>query len=77
LGRRRSRVRGPQALRLCERRGAPYAGQAHRLRASIWDDSPDDRSFAEHRGFTERSHALAMTLDLHAMEKSLVFCARD
>lgn len=40
------------------------AGQAHKLRVSIWDDSPDDRAFAEHRGFAERSHALAMTLDL-------------
>lgn len=37
---------------------------ATELRVSIWDDQPQDRAFAEHRGFRERSHALAMSLDL-------------
>lgn len=35
-----------------------------RLRVNIWDNSPRDRAFAERRGFTERSHAMKMELNL-------------
>lgn len=39
------------------------AGLAH-LRVSVRDNQPAARAFAERRGFVERSHALAMALDL-------------
>ncbi len=34
------------------------------LRVAVWDNRPEDRAFAARRGFVERSHALAMALDL-------------
>lgn len=43
------------------------AGVAH-LRVSVWDNRPEDRAFAERRGFVERWHTLAMRLDLAAFE---------
>lgn len=43
---------------------AMQAAQVRQLRVSVWDNQPEDRAFAERRGFIERSHALAMVLDL-------------
>lgn len=43
---------------------AMRAAGAAQLRVSVWDNQPADRAFAERRGFVERSHALAMRLDL-------------
>ncbi len=43
---------------------AMRAVEVARLRVSVWDNHPADRAFAERRGFVERSHALAMALDL-------------
>lgn len=34
-----------------------------RLRISVWDNCPEGLAFAERRGFTERAHRLAFTLD--------------
>lgn len=44
--------------------GAMRAAGLAQLRVNVWDDQPAARAFAERRGFVERSHALAMTLDL-------------
>ncbi|MCQ3936320.1 MAG: hypothetical protein DPW18_04655 [Chloroflexi bacterium] len=35
-----------------------------KLQVSVRDDSPDSRSFADRRGFTEHAHSLAMELNL-------------
>lgn len=43
------------------------AGLAH-LRVNVRDDQPAARAFAERRGFAERSHALAMALNLAAFD---------
>jgi GNAT superfamily N-acetyltransferase len=42
--------------------------QAKVLRLNVWDNCPECRTFAERRGFNERSHQLAMTLDLNAFD---------
>jgi GNAT superfamily N-acetyltransferase len=42
--------------------------QAKSLRTSVRDTCPEDRAFAERRGFTERSHRIAMALDLSAFD---------
>lgn len=39
-------------------------GQARLLSAQVWDTSPESRAFIERRGFVERSHSIAMSLDL-------------
>ncbi len=49
--------------------GAEYGGacaeySAHTLRVSIWDNHPEYRAFAERRGFVEKTHQIAMELDL-------------
>lgn len=44
------------------------AAQARSLRASVWDDCPEGRKFAEHRGFVERSQQLVMELNLDAFD---------
>ncbi len=41
---------------------------AQQLRVSVWDNRPEDRGFAERRGFRERTHAIAMALDLDAFD---------
>ena len=47
---------------------AAIAAQVKLVRASVWDDRPTDRAFAERRGFTERAHRLAMELDLSSFD---------
>ncbi len=37
---------------------------AKQLRVSVSDSCPEDRAFAEHRGFTEKRHHFGMELDL-------------
>ena len=44
------------------------AAGARRLRVSVWDNCPQDRAFAERRGFAEQRHRLAMALDLEAFD---------
>ncbi|MBI5933935.1 MAG: GNAT family N-acetyltransferase [Chloroflexi bacterium] len=41
---------------------------AKRMRVSVSDGSPADRSFAERRGFTEKRHHFGMSLDLAAFD---------
>jgi GNAT superfamily N-acetyltransferase len=43
--------------------------QAKKLRVNIRDDCPENRLFAEKRGFTERLHQIAMALDLEAFDE--------
>ena len=43
---------------------ALQGGQGKTLRVSLADDCPDCLHFAEKRGFSERSHSIAMKLDL-------------
>jgi RimJ/RimL family protein N-acetyltransferase len=38
--------------------------QAKVLRVSVWDNCPEGRTFADHRGFVEIRHQIAMALDL-------------
>jgi len=45
---------------------AAKVAQVKSLRISIWDTFPDDRAFAERRGFIEKRHHFAMALDLDA-----------
>lgn len=47
---------------------AVQAAGGKQLRVNVWDTHPEDRAFAERRGFTEHSHALAMTLHLAAFD---------
>jgi GNAT superfamily N-acetyltransferase len=42
--------------------------QLRQLHVALWDHSPEDRAYAERRGFTERLHEFAMTLDLRAFD---------
>lgn len=42
--------------------------QVRQLRVGIWDNCPEGRAFAERRGFVERAHSFAMTLDLEAFD---------
>lgn len=44
------------------------AAQVKQLQISIRDNCPECRAFAEQRGFTERSHAIGMVLDLNAFD---------
>ncbi len=39
-----------------------------KLRTSVRDDSPESKSFAEHRGFVERMHQFGMELDLRGFD---------
>jgi GNAT superfamily N-acetyltransferase len=41
---------------------------AKRLRANVWDTCPECRVFAERRGFSERSHLIAMALNLDTFD---------
>jgi RimJ/RimL family protein N-acetyltransferase len=43
------------------------AARVKTLRVSVWDNCPEDKAFAERRGFTERGHQMAMALDLAAL----------
>jgi RimJ/RimL family protein N-acetyltransferase/predicted GNAT family acetyltransferase len=43
---------------------AAETARAKSLRVSIWDDCPQDRTFAEHRGFIERSRQIVLELNL-------------
>jgi GNAT superfamily N-acetyltransferase len=47
---------------------AVIEAQAKKLRVSVWDNYPEWRAFAERRGFSERSHQIAMALDLEAFD---------
>lgn len=47
---------------------AARAAQVTRLQVRVRDDCPACRAFAERRGFTERSHLIAMVLDLAAFD---------
>ncbi|MBN2549301.1 MAG: GNAT family N-acetyltransferase [Anaerolineales bacterium] len=42
--------------------------QVRQLRVGVWDNCPEGRAFAERRGFIERAHSFAMTLDLQAFD---------
>jgi GNAT superfamily N-acetyltransferase len=44
------------------------AAGATKLRVSVWDDCPEDRAFAEHRGFTEKRHHFGMELNLDTFD---------
>ena len=44
------------------------AVQVRKLRVSLSDTCPQDRAFAEHRGFVERARSIAMALDLDAFD---------
>ncbi|MEW6401973.1 MAG: GNAT family N-acetyltransferase [Chloroflexota bacterium] len=44
------------------------AAGAKTLRASVWDDCPEDRAFAERRGFIERRHHFGMELNLDTFD---------
>ena len=44
------------------------AAQVKHVQISIRDNCPECRAFAERRGFTERSHAIGMVLDMHAFD---------
>ena len=46
----------------------PEVAQATKLRASVRDDSPADRAFAERRGFRLLRHHFMMGLDLDAFD---------
>jgi len=46
----------------------PEVAQAAKLRASVRDDSPEDRAFAERRGFHEVRHHFMMGLDLDTFD---------
>jgi len=48
-------------------RGA-QAAQTRALRVSIWDDCPEGRTFAEHRGFVERLQRTILEIDLDAFD---------
>ena len=48
--------------------GAVRDIQAKVLRANVSDADPESRAFADRRGFTERSHSIAMALDLEAFD---------
>ncbi|HEX6269499.1 MAG TPA: GNAT family N-acetyltransferase [Anaerolineales bacterium] len=48
--------------------GAARAAQVQKLQVSVRDDCPECRAFAERRDFTERSHAIAMALDLDTFD---------
>lgn len=48
--------------------GAARAVQIKKLNVSVRDDCPSCRAFAERRSFTEKSHAMAMALDLKAFD---------
>jgi GNAT superfamily N-acetyltransferase len=64
-----------------EQRGQGLGGRLHqaleqasaaaggtKLHVRVWDDCPECRAFAERRGFSERSHQMAMRLDLAAFD---------
>ena len=42
--------------------------KAKKLQVSVWDTCPECRTFAERRGFTEKSHRIGMALDLDAFD---------
>jgi RimJ/RimL family protein N-acetyltransferase/L-amino acid N-acyltransferase YncA len=44
------------------------AAQADKLRVNIRDVSPQDRAFAERRGYLEQAHSIAMVLNLDAFD---------
>ena len=48
--------------------GALEPAQAKVLRASVWDNCPEGQAFADHRGFVEIRHQIAMALDLTAFD---------
>jgi GNAT superfamily N-acetyltransferase/RimJ/RimL family protein N-acetyltransferase len=39
-----------------------------KLHVNVWDNCPECRAFAERRGFTEKSHRIAMALDLDSLD---------
>jgi GNAT superfamily N-acetyltransferase len=47
---------------------AAVAARTKKLRVSIWDTHPEDRAFAEQRGFSEKRHHFAMELNLAAFD---------
>jgi len=49
---------------------AVRAGQVKKLRVSVWDSYPEDRAFAERRGFTEKRHHFGMELNLDMFDAS-------
>jgi RimJ/RimL family protein N-acetyltransferase/L-amino acid N-acyltransferase YncA len=47
---------------------AMEAARVKALRVNVRDTSPEDRAFAERRGFVERAHSMAMALDLDTFD---------
>jgi GNAT superfamily N-acetyltransferase len=47
---------------------AAKAAQVKKMEINVRDDCPQCRAFAERRGFSERSHAIGMVLDLGAFD---------
>ena len=45
-----------------------HAARVRKLRVSVSGACPQDRTFAEHRGFVERARSMAMALDLDAFD---------
>jgi GNAT superfamily N-acetyltransferase len=49
-------------------RRAAEEAQLEKLHVRVWDNCPDCWTFAEKRGFTERSHGMMMSLDLNTFD---------
>ena len=47
---------------------AAETARAKSLRVSIWDDCPEGRTFAEHRGFIEQSRQIILELNLDTFD---------
>ena len=47
---------------------AAESARAKSLRVSIWDDCPEGRTFAEHRGFAERSRHIILQLNMDTFD---------